>query len=138
MLGYLIRVAKPGHEGNEGRHPTSKDGGTVIMGLSLMQYGGPVLHLLNDGAVIKVPVLVVQHIEHEHLVNVVVGGLVEHGLHVHVVVGGLAESELVVCLRGLHLVRHLTHVYQISCEARSALYLLVYIYIHIYIYIYYI
>jgi hypothetical protein len=51
MLGYFIRVAKPGHEWNEGRHPTSKDGGTVVMGLSLVQHGGPDLYILDCGTV---------------------------------------------------------------------------------------
>jgi hypothetical protein len=33
MHGYLVRVAKPRHKENKGRHPTLKDGGTVVLGL---------------------------------------------------------------------------------------------------------
>jgi hypothetical protein len=72
MLGYLIRVAKPGHDGNVGRHPILKGGGNVVIGLSLVQHGIPDLHLLDGGAVVQVPVLVVQQVKHELHVHLVV------------------------------------------------------------------
>jgi hypothetical protein len=68
-------VAKLRHEMNEGRHPTSKYGGSVVLVLSLVQHGGPDLHLLDGSSVVQVPVLVVRHVENKLLVLVIVGGL---------------------------------------------------------------